>query len=137
MSAQPQFLDLDFNRYSPCLEFIDKKAGVKAALGLIGVLPVRMQPVVDRHDSLLLSVQDAGIGQDLLDQAFRTLEEDCARRGVDIIIARSTRPFDKLWYVFGDLAGLFDALESERVSLPFDSMLYEDLSSAAEKLKTR
>ncbi len=118
----PQFTDLDFDRFSPVHFFMDKKAGVKITMGHIGRIELRESDIAGRYAGLMLAIETAGMDQDRLDRISRDLERDCARERFDILLTRSKFPFDKKWYLMGDLKSVLNAAGVEKLKLPFSAV---------------
>lgn len=131
------FTNLDFHHGLPSHSFVDKKSGVRVNLGHAGSFPQELQHYIARYGGILLGLQEAGIDGGQLDRVCATLESNARALGLDILIGKSDRPFDRQWYFFGDIVGLLEAAWDERLQPPFGTILHDRISKAMSIITRR
>lgn len=129
-----EFTELDFDRFSPSFFFIDRKAGLKIALGVAGMVETHQAPIAERHGNALLTMQSSGMDQDRLDGLCRDLEADCREEGIEILVTKSRHHFDRRWYILGDLRAMLTAAKMDKPRLPFGRFIIDDIDNALSRL---
>ena len=124
------FVDLDFLHGLPSHSFVDKKSGVRVNIGRVSIVPLSHKQLKDKYGDALLGIQESGMDRQRLDQMCNLLALNCRSLAIDVIVAKSDRPFDSQWYFFGDIEGLMRAAEDELVRPPFTKSVHENISRA-------
>ena len=127
MAAETAITPLNFNHGLTGTVVLDKKTGVKILFGYVSGLPEEFDELLLETRGLGLALQEAGMPQGDLDRACAKLSGDCSVLGLKILITKSDMPFDRRWFIIGDVRGLIEAARKDRVELPVSSFLYENL----------
>lgn len=124
------FVDIEFYRGMPSHSFVDKKNKVRVNVGRAASLPKNFDVMASRYNNILLGIQSCGMDQARMDQMCNLLRLNAETLRIELLVTKSTRPFDSQWYFFGDIDGLIKAARNELVRPPFAPSVYEQISSA-------
>lgn len=124
------FTDLNFYHGLPSHSFVDRKAEVRVNLGRASPVPPQYAEYGKKYGGVLLGIQQSGMGTDRLDQMCNLLALNCRSLGLELLVTKSDRPFDRQWYFFGDIEGLLNAARDELIRPPFTRALHDQISTA-------
>lgn len=124
------FVDLDFHHGLPSHSFVDKKSEVRVNIGRLSTVPPQYRPLQEKYGNVLLGIQESGMSRDRLDRMCNLLALNCKSLGIEIVVAKSDRPFDSQWYFFGNIEGLLKAARDELVRPPFTNAVHDQISKA-------
>lgn len=129
MAEETLLTPLNFNSNIIGKTLNDRKVGVDIIFGYISGMPPDIADVSEKFGDLAIALMDRGIGQQELDFACRQLAGELLTEDFEILITKSDLPFDARWYLIGDLQALLEAAQSDRVTLPFDTILCKDVAA--------
>ncbi len=124
MFSHTGLIRLNFDSTALSRSLVDKKSGLLLALGFVNGLSSPHQAFEKLHGGFAIALQEQGMGQGELDRACDRLAGEIVLQGVNVLVAKSDLPFDSRWFIMGDIGSLLDLADMDRISLPFDRMLY-------------
>lgn len=127
MADETLITSLNFNHGLVGKSIMDKKLGVQVLFGYVSGLPEEFEDLVKLTRGLGMALQDSGIGQSDLDRACQKLSGDCRNEGLKILITKSDMPFDRRWFIVGDIRALIEAASKDRINLPLSDFLYDNV----------
>ena len=133
MAEDTQITPLNFNDALIGKSLNDKKAGLDIILGYISGMPPDLAEKAEKYGNIGIALMDRGIGQHELDLACQTLAGECLNEDLGLLITKSDLPFDARWYLIGALPDLLEAARRDRITLPFNDFLYDELQEIFDK----
>lgn len=118
---------LNFNDNMPGKSFNDKKNGLEVLIGYVSGLPMRYENESVHNRGLSIALFDKGIGQSDLDKLCQKLSEECRIEKLEILVTKGDYPFDRRWYIIGELQKLIEMAKQNKIALPFSDFLYDDV----------
>ncbi len=128
------FTDIEFYHGLPSHSFVDKKNEVRISLGRAATLPKQYDAMAQKYGNILLGIQSCGMDQHKLDQSCNLLRLNAETLKIELLVTKSTSPFNSQWYYFGDIPGLLKAAQSEILRPPFSTAMHDNISSAINML---
>lgn len=126
---------LNFNDALAATTWLDKKTGVEVSLGYISGLPLDIADITYASGDIALAMSDAGVGQKELDIACQLLAENVNKEPFQLLVTKSDFPFDSRWYLLGDLIDLIELAQFEKITMPFGSILYDEILDSLNSFK--
>lgn len=137
MTFDTHLTRLNFHYQDIHKTIIDKKLGLKIALGLISGLRPAYSPYQQKNGGFTLCLQEQGIPQNELDHLCRRLAEQARTLGIDILTTKNDLPFDNRWYILGDLRPFLEAGRSGKINIPFSNFLFAHIIVELEEYEDR
>ena len=129
MAEDTQLTPLNFNDAIIGKSINDRKAGLDIIFGYISGMPPDLAEYSENYGDLGMALMDRGMGQHELDLACRQLAGQLLNENFPLLITKSDLPFDARWYLIGNLKALIEAAAAERVTLPFNAYLIDDVTA--------
>ena len=102
-------------------------------MGYISGLPLRYEEESMHNRGLAIALFDKGIGQDVLDARCRKLSMECRIEEIEILITKGDYPFDRRWYIIGDIKTLLEKAKQGKMNLPFSDNMHEHIKGILER----
>jgi len=118
---------LNFNDNIPGKVLNDKKNELDVLIGYVSGLPMRYESESSHNRGLALALFDKGIGQSELDFRCQKLSEDCRIEKLDVLITKGDYPFDRRWYLIGDLTKMLTIAQKGKMQTPFSDFFYDEI----------
>lgn len=132
MAEETIITSLNFNDSIPGKTFVDKKNELDVIMGYVSGLPLRFENEALYNRGLSISLFDKGIGQVELDRRCQKLAGDCKNEDFELLVTKGDYPFDRRWYIIGNLRALLETAKKGKISLPFSDLLYDDILALLE-----
>ncbi len=133
MAEDTIITSLNFNDNIPGNKFSDKKGELEVIMGYISGLPMRYENEALHNRGLAIALFDKGIGQDVLDIKCQTLAGQIKNEDFDLLITKGDYPFDRRWYIIGDIKALIELAQQGNISMPFSDTIYDNILEIMEK----
>jgi len=118
---------LNFNDNIPGKVFTDKKNEQDVLVGYVSGLPMRYENESIHNRGLALALFDKGIGQAELDKRCQKLSEDCRIERLEVLVTKGDYPFDRRWYIIGDLANMLELAKQGKMQVPISEFYYDEI----------
>lgn len=118
---------LNFNDNIPGKILNDKRNEQDILIGYVSGLPARYEKEEAHNRGLSIALFDKGIGQNELDNRCQKLSSDCHTQGLEVLVTKSDYPFDRRWYLIGDLVSMLNLAQSGKMTVPISEFYYEEL----------
>ena len=133
MAAETTITTLNFNDNIPGNKFADPKNELEVIMGYVSGLPLLYDDVALYNRGLAIALFEKGVGQDVLDKWCQKLAEDCAVEEFEILVTKGDYPFDRRWYIIGDIVALIDFAKLGKITLPFSPGVYNHILGILER----
>jgi len=124
---------LNFNVNVPGIVISDKKNEQDVLIGYVSGLPMRYDTEAAHNRGLAVALFDKGIGQDELDKRCQTLSEDCRFAKLEVLVTKGDYPFDRRWYIIGDILALIELAQQGKINIPMSDFFYDEIVEVFNK----
>lgn len=133
MAHETIITTLNFNDNIPGNKFTDPKNELEVIMGYVSGLPLLYENESLYNRGLAIALFDKGVGQDVLDKWCQKLSEDCSVEGFEILVTKGDYPFDRRWYIIGNIIALIDFAKLDKIKLPFSPAVYDHILGILER----
>jgi len=106
---------------------IDKKLGLKISLGLVSGLRGTYDPYQNTNQGFALCLQEQGLPHNELDRICSQISGDANIQNIDILITKSDLPFDNRWYIMGDIRGMIENAQRNKIRFPLSNYMCDTI----------
>jgi len=118
---------LNFNDNIPGKVFADKKNEQDVLIGYVSGLPMRYENESVHNRGLAIALFDKGIGQNELDKRCQKLSADCRIEKIEVLVTKGDYPFDRRWYIIGDLTEMLELAKQGKMQVPISDFYYDEI----------
>lgn len=135
MAFDTKIISLNFNEGLIGKSWIDKLNGLEIFLGYVSGLHGDTADLAYKFSDVCIAILARDDIQKELDIQCGKLETAAQIENVDLVIAKGDFPFDKRWYLIGDVPSAIDLAEKNIIPMPFSDFLYNEIRDSVLEYK--